>query len=251
MDFSAAIFERFPFFQSLPLAQSLLLYLLKSHKLGKIPIWVGFPRTGTWLLHVTLKKECWIAVAKPDLLRHFFQWFCGEHDFLITLPQPQTHINYLQYTAMHSKCTKNALSKVTQNSAVLVYFECIAVHCSELMESWGWGSVMRKSCSTHNNRKKGRRKSGLVTTQIQQFFLKLTRNSQISRPGETYPHVIYMVAHYRPDVTPHWPHRGRSLAVFRETSCLTAATRVCVPIWIQTATKCYIADVSVLQSDVW
>ena len=39
----------------------------------------------------------------------------------------------LQCTTMHSKCTKNVLLKVKQNSAFLVHFECIAVHCSELI----------------------------------------------------------------------------------------------------------------------
>ena len=46
---------------------------------------------------------------------------CGEHDFLITLPQPQTSINPLHCTAMQSKCTKNAL--------LTVHFWCILNQC--------------------------------------------------------------------------------------------------------------------------
>ena len=76
-------------------------------------------------------------MAESDLLRLFFLLFCGEHDYLITLPQPQPPINSLQYTAMHSKCIENALFCVAFNSSSVVHFEGIAVHCSELV--WGWG----------------------------------------------------------------------------------------------------------------
>ena len=45
---------------------------------------------------VSLKKTlCWTALVQPDLLRHFFLLFFEEHDYLITLPQPQPPISSL------------------------------------------------------------------------------------------------------------------------------------------------------------
>ena len=78
-----------------------------THK--QIYIWVGFPRTGILpvLCHLE-SKLCRTAVANPNLLHHFFQFFRGEYDSLSTLPKPQSPINSLQCTAMHSTCTKNA-----------------------------------------------------------------------------------------------------------------------------------------------
>ena len=92
-----------------------------------------FPRCRTCVFacigcFVSLKKKkiCWTAVAKHDLLRHFFGLLCGEHDFAITLPQPQAPINSLQRTAMHSKCIKNALLKVSHFKwHNTVHFWCI------------------------------------------------------------------------------------------------------------------------------
>ena len=52
------------------------------------------------------QKLCWTAVAKPDLLDHFFQLFGGMHDRLITLPQPTPPTNALKCTAMHSNSAK-------------------------------------------------------------------------------------------------------------------------------------------------
>ena len=64
-----------------------------------------FPQDGNYACFVSLyKKLCWTAVAKPDLLGHFFQLFCGKHDLLTTLPQYQPSTNTLQCTA--SKITK-------------------------------------------------------------------------------------------------------------------------------------------------
>ena len=90
-----------------------------------------FPQDGNFVCFVSL-KICCTAVSKPDLLRHLFLLFCGEHDFLITLRPPQPHTSSLQCTVMHSKCTKNALLCVTFNSALLVHLKGIAVHCSAL-----------------------------------------------------------------------------------------------------------------------
>ena len=118
---------------------------------------------------MSLKKHCWPAEAKPDLLPHFLL-FCGENDLLKTILQPQPLINSLQCTAMHSKCTQNALFCVTFNRAFLEHFQCILVHCSELMGYWGWGSVIRRSGSAQNNKKKLQSKSGLATTGQQSFF---------------------------------------------------------------------------------
>ena len=70
-------------------------------------IWVSFPNMGILAVPCRLKKKlCWTAVAKPDLLGHFFQLFCGKHDLLITLPQPQPPTNAPKCTAMHSNFTK-------------------------------------------------------------------------------------------------------------------------------------------------
>ena len=116
-------------------------------------------------------------MAQPDLLRHFFQLFRGEHEYLITLPHPQPPINSLKCTAMHSKYTKNALLKLTQNSEFLVHFECIAVHYCEL-DSHALHRTIQKSGEANLVRPQ---RSGKV-------FFKVTRNSQISRPRETYPY---------------------------------------------------------------
>ena len=63
-------------------------------------------------------------MAKNDLLSHYFLLFCGEHNFLITLPRPKPpsiHYNALQFL---------------QNEPQM--------HCF----------VSLKSCSPHNNKKK-------------------------------------------------------------------------------------------------
>ena len=89
-----------------------------------------FPQGGNFGCFVSFKKNlCWPAVTKPDLLRHFFQLFCGEYYHMITLPQPQPPINSLHCTEMHQKCPVKSDTK----QCILVYFECIVVHCSELM----------------------------------------------------------------------------------------------------------------------
>ena len=72
-------------------------------------IWVGFPRTEMLPVLCHFKKNCWPAVAKPDLLGHFSQLFWGKHDCHSTLPQPQPLTNKLQCTRMHPnspKCTE-------------------------------------------------------------------------------------------------------------------------------------------------
>ena len=120
-----------------------------------IIIWVGFPRTGILAVSCHLKKNCWTAVAKPDLLPHFFLLFSGEHDSLYTLPQPQPPINSLQCTVMHTKCTKSTLLK----------FWCILNALQCIFGNWGvggWYSVIRQSCSPENNKKKWRSKSCLA-----------------------------------------------------------------------------------------
>ena len=88
-----------------------------------------FPQDGNYgCFGSLLKNLCWTAVVKPDLLPHFFRLFCGEHDHLITLPQPNLpsiHYNALLFIKnapkMHNlsdtiQCNLNAL-------------QCILVHC--------------------------------------------------------------------------------------------------------------------------
>ena len=83
----------------------------------------------------------------------------------------------LQSTAMHSKCTKNALLKMTQNIEFLVHFECIAVHCSELM-GVGAELVQWESHALHRTIKKWRNKSGLATASQQSVFLSDTKQAK-------------------------------------------------------------------------
>ena len=84
-----------------------------------------FPQDGEFCSIMSLFRNlCWTAVTKPDLLRHFF---CGEHDSLITLPQPQPppiHHNALQ-------CIQNAPKMHCFVSIVTVHFWCIlnALQC--------------------------------------------------------------------------------------------------------------------------
>ena len=151
-----------------------------------------FPQDGNFDFFCHLKK-CLTTVVKPDLLHHLFGLFCGEHYPLITLPQPRLPISSLQWFAIHSKCSKNALVWVIYNRVfwcILNALQCVVVHCSELMWDWGWGSVIRKSWSPQNNKKKWRSKFGLATA-IQQFFFKLTRSSQNFLSGETYQHIFF------------------------------------------------------------
>ena len=56
-------------------------------------------------------------MTTPDLLRHFFRLFCGEHDLLITQPQPQPLINALKCTAFKMpQQSSKFFFKVTRNS---------------------------------------------------------------------------------------------------------------------------------------
>ena len=54
-------------------------------------------------------------MAQPDLLRHFSQLFCGEHDYLITLPQPQRPHDFITIHCnafkMHQKCNVKSDTK--------------------------------------------------------------------------------------------------------------------------------------------
>ena len=87
-----------------------------------------FPQDGNFACFVSLLKKTLpdgcgqILFATPIILL-----FCGEHDYLIILAQPQLPINSLQCTAIHSKCTKNALFCATST----VHFWCIlnALQC--------------------------------------------------------------------------------------------------------------------------
>ena len=63
-----------------------------------------------------------------------------------------------------------------------------AMHCSELMGGWGWGSVIGESCSPQNNKKSGVANQVLPKPSSKVFF-KVTPNSQNSRPNETYPYM--------------------------------------------------------------
>ena len=109
-------------------------------------------------------------MAKPDFLGHFSQLFWGKHACLSTLPQPQPPINALQCTAMHQNSPKCIELCHLNNSVHFSEFQCIAVHCSALMGSWGWGSVLRQACFPHNSWKKWPSKSDLATV-VQQSFL--------------------------------------------------------------------------------
>ena len=94
-------------------------------------IWVDSSRTGILLGSCHFSKT---FVAKPDLLRHFSWLFCGEHDFLITLPSPQP---LHQFTTMQCNAIKmqhRSGFKSDTKQCILVNFECIAVHCSK----WMW-----------------------------------------------------------------------------------------------------------------
>ena len=71
-------------------------------------IWVGFPRTGI------LAVSCHFAgPVLPNLILPLFYCSVEIMTLSVKLPQPQTPINSLQCTVMHSKCTKNALLKAT------------------------------------------------------------------------------------------------------------------------------------------
>ena len=67
--------------------------------------------------------------------------------------------------------------------AFVVHFECIAVHCSELM---------RKSCFLQNNKKKWRSKSGLATAGQLSFFFKWHKTAKIPILGK--PTYIYSLS---------------------------------------------------------
>ena len=100
---------------------------------------------------VTLKKLCWTAVAKPDLLGHFSQLFWGKHDCLSTLPHPQPPTNALQCTAMHPNSPKYTDLCHWCFWCILVNLDalqCIVVHW---WGGWGWGSVLRQSCFPQNS----------------------------------------------------------------------------------------------------
>ena len=90
---------------------AILLWTIKLFTLNWAPVtrdYMGrFPQDENYACFVSLYKIlCWTAVAKPDLLGHFFQLFCGKHDLLTTLPQHQPPSNTLQCTAMHPKSPK-------------------------------------------------------------------------------------------------------------------------------------------------
>ena len=58
-----------------------------------VHIWVGFTS------HF-LKKFAGPMLPNLICYAYFFRLFCGEHDYQITLPQPQPPINALQCSAM-------------------------------------------------------------------------------------------------------------------------------------------------------
>ena len=79
---------------------------------------------------------------------------------------------------MHQKCT---VKSDTKQSIVGSFW---SEFCSELMGGWGWGSVLRESCSPQYNRKKWRRKSGLATAVQQSFFEKWRKTAKIPVLGK-------------------------------------------------------------------
>ena len=100
-----------------------------------------FPQDGHFCLFCVTKKfflqdhcgQTWfVAPLFPIVL-----WRTWLSQHTTSAPSP---INSLQYNAMQSKCTV----KSGRKQCILVNFESISVHCSELRGSWGWGSVLRK-----------------------------------------------------------------------------------------------------------
>ena len=125
-----------------------------------------------------------------------------------------------------------------------MHFECLAVHCNEWMGGWGWGSVLRKSCASQNNKKSGS-KSGFFKSDTK--YLKI---SVLGKPSHIASHIAFNTT------SPYQISLMQNFLIYSDeeeiqTSEYTALIWPTIKFWSLRAQICNIVTRILWQKTIW